>query len=76
MIESTDKLLICALQCILRVDTVESASIDKSKEILKELTQKALNACDNLEQLCQTDEQKEACTFLRELADFLLERNY
>ena len=50
--------------------------VNKSKEILQELTQKALNACDNLEQLCQTDEQKDACTFLRELADFLLERNY
>ena len=50
--------------------------IEESKKILDELTQKALIACDNLEKLCDTQIQKDACGFFKELARFLLERNY
>ncbi len=50
--------------------------IDKSKEILTALTKDALNACDELMTMCEDDEQIKACQFLKELAIFLLERNY
>lgn len=50
--------------------------IEKSKQILKDLTDKALSACENLNKICENDKQKEACKFLNDLAIFLLERNY
>ena len=50
--------------------------LDGSKKILAELTEKALKACDNIKKLCKTEKQNEACEFLRELAVFLLERDY
>ena len=50
--------------------------LEGSKKILAELTEKALLACENIKKLCKTEKQYEACEFLRELAVFLLERNY
>jgi len=50
--------------------------LDGSKKILADLTEQALKACDNIKKLCKTEKQHEACDFLRELAVFLLERDY
>lgn len=50
--------------------------IEKSKEILKELTEQALDVSDKLENLYTDSDKKNACKFLRELAIFLLERTY
>ena len=50
--------------------------IEGSKKILRELTDKAFKACDRMREFCKTEKQKDACDFLRELAVFLLERNY
>ena len=50
--------------------------IEGSKKMLRELTEKAFKACDRMRDFCKTEKQKEACEFLRELAVFLLERNY
>lgn len=50
--------------------------IEESKRILKELTDKAFAACENLKPFCISEKQKDACDFLKEMAGFLLERDY
>lgn len=52
--------------------------IEESKRILSSLTDKALDACSKLSELCMniSEDAACACEFLRKLAVFLLERNY
>lgn len=50
--------------------------LEKSKNILKALTDQAILACEKLLKLQTGEQEKEACVFLRDLAIFLLERTY
>lgn len=50
--------------------------INESKLILSKLTGEAVNACEKLFVLTAGDHEKAACVFLKELAIFLLERDY
>lgn len=50
--------------------------IEKSKAILAELTNEALDACNKLSDMQNDGEKKKSCAFLHELAIFLLERTY
>ncbi len=54
--------------------------IEESKRILDSLTEHALSVCDMLAKLTgdadEYDKSLKSCTFLKELAVFLLERNY
>lgn len=52
--------------------------LEESKRILSSLTDKALDTCKKLTEICAnlSDAAKDACDFLYELAVFLLERNY